>query len=372
MAGRGIVQVISGQAWSGGQQQALHLAAGLAARGHRLRLVCREGSVLADRARARGLDVETVPLRRSLDRRLIASLLRLTREGFEVIDVHRPQPLVAAELVRRLRPGVVVVATRRVSFPISSRLSARFKFDRWLDGVTAVSEGVREALEKSGVRPEKIRVIYGAVDGERFRPGIDPTPVRREWAIEPGEQVALVVANYLTWKGHDWFLSLLPRVRQVLPGLRVLLLGKGTEGPALRRSVGALGLEKTVTGVGFRDDVENFLAAADLLVSPSLGGEGLTGAVREAMAMGVPVIATSAGGNGEIVIPGQTGRLIPPGSDEEMVEALRATFAEPSRTREMAERARALVLDRFGIERMVGETVSFYEELLARRGKRAL
>ncbi len=367
-----IVQVISGETWSGGQQQILHLSRGLRDRGHDVLLVCQEGSVLSGKAGEAGLETAVSGMYHAVDLKLIRILRhRLAGRGADLIDVHRPKPLFAAITAKVLNGRPALVATRRVSFPISSRLSARFKYDLFLDGLVAVSGVVRRSLVDSGVPSGKIKTIYGSVDTDRFKPGVDRETVRRELSIPSDIPLVVIIANVSEWKGQAWFISLMPRIISRLGQVRLVLAGLETDGEAVAGVIGESGLEGSVTGVGFRDDVESFLAAADLLVCPSREGEGLAGAVREAMAMRVPVVSTSAGGNAEVVLPGKTGYLVPPGDGEAMMEAVVRALTNREESRRLADEAFRLIGERFTVARMVDETESYYRELVSRRrGKR--
>lgn len=366
-----IVQLISGETWSGGQQQCLHLTSGLAERGHEVILVCQEGSELQARARASGHNVITHPMRSVLDVSLMMKLHRLAAGwGAEVMDVHRAKAHGAAMVVRSLHHRMALVASRRVSFVIPSRISARVKFDLLLDGIIAVSGNVRESLEKRGIPPKKIRVIYGGVDTGRFRPGTDGAGIREEFSLSDGVRVMVIVANYMPWKGQAWFLGLLPEIIRGAGPVRVILAGRGTDSAEVRKLAESLGVDDSVTGAGFRDDVDRILAAADLLVCPSLEGEGMTGAVREAMAAGVPVVSTAAGGNPEIVMPGRTGYLVPPGDGPSMVSACIEALCSGEKSKKMAREARRLVLDQYSVFAMVEKTEKYYRELVDRKKER--
>lgn len=366
-----VVELISGLAWSGGQQQVLLLASGLAARGHRVTICCERGGELEERARATGLEVVGHRMRHPFDPVLFGLLLGLVRRsGAQLVDVHRAGPQGTAMLARAFWGRAPLVATRRVSFAIPTRLSARVKYDLMIDGLVAVSDAVRESLLGSGVPQGKIRVIRGAVDTARFRPGLDPLAARAELGIPPGARLLLVAANYSTWKGHAWFLRLVPAIAARWGGsgpLRAVIAGLGTDGVGWTREIARLGLEGVVLGVGFRRDVERLMAAADVVVCPSLEGEGMAGSLREAMAMEVPVVATAAGGNGELVVDGRTGRLVPPGNGPAMVEACLKALERTPEGENMAAEARRLVLERYTVERMARETESFYRGLVAKR-----
>ena len=126
-----------------------------------------------------------------------------------------------------------------------------------------------------------------------------------------------------------------------------------------------LGVADRVRWLGHRDDVPALLAAADLFVLPSLN-EGLPLAAMEAMLAGVPIVATDAGGTGEIVRDGVTGVLVPPGDPHALSAAIQALLSDRSRAARLAIAARELIEREHSAAAMVAETSRLYEELLAR------
>jgi glycosyltransferase involved in cell wall biosynthesis len=143
----------------------------------------------------------------------------------------------------------------------------------------------------------------------------------------------------------------------------LLIAGDGAERESLAETARASGVGDTVEFLGEVTDVPGVLARADIYVQPSFQ-EGLPNAVLEAMAMGLPIIATRVSGNEDVVADGDNGLLVPPGDPHALAEAILDLVRNPDRRRAFAEAARASVPERFGAGRLVADTLALYDSLL--------
>jgi glycosyltransferase involved in cell wall biosynthesis len=158
-----------------------------------------------------------------------------------------------------------------------------------------------------------------------------------------------------------------------LPALRVAIAGEGRERAALEAEIARLGLRDRVHLTGFRRDVPALLAASDAFCMPSLS-EGLPFALLEAGSAGLPVIATRVGGMAELLEHGRTARLVPPGDPAALARELRLLVEDPDGAGATARALRALIAERFGVERMIDRTLEEYAAAAAdrrRHGPRA-
>ena len=131
----------------------------------------------------------------------------------------------------------------------------------------------------------------------------------------------------------------------------------------LRREVEELGLSQSVRFLGWRDDVPEILACVDLFVLASLW-EGLPYTLLEAMAAGLPVVATDVGGCREVVLDGETGLLVPPRAPEALAQAIMMLLSERNLLQGMAEKGRERVAEHFSIEAMIEKTEAVYDALI--------
>ena len=226
-------------------------------------------------------------------------------------------------------------------------------------------------IDRVGVAPEKITQISNGVDIGRFKPRTDAD--RRStvsmWGGAPRFVVG-TVGRLQPVKNQSGLLRAVSLLIERYPQLRneigVAIIGDGAERARLERQVQAERLQDVVKFLGARDDIADLLPHFDVFVLPSLA-EGISNTVLEAMATGLPVIATRVGGNPELIEDGLTGRLVPPEDSETMVRGIVDYFSDPTLARRHGQAARQAVVQRFSLERMIGDYVSLYDNLLARR-----
>jgi glycosyltransferase involved in cell wall biosynthesis len=337
-----------------------------------VRVACiRERGALADELEAAGVPVHLIAFRKRWDPAALWKLARLMGEQrIDIVHGHMYRANVPATVAARLagiggRRPVVWGQVHNVGTWETRR---QVRVDRWLcrwrAGMIAVSESVRrDVMETLGLPAARVRVITNGVDLERFRAaGVRRQAVRAEWGAAPGDVVFVFAARLVEQKRCRDFLEAFRRL-QNRPGggrLRAWVLGDGPLRGELERQAAALRAPDAVRFAGRRDDVEDFLAAADLFVLPSTR-EGFSNALVEAMAAGLPAIASDVGGNAEALRNGTDGLIVPASDIDQLTEAmgLLAVNADERRTMgdSAAERAEA-----FGIDRMIENVERLYAE----------
>ena len=179
------------------------------------------------------------------------------------------------------------------------------------------------------------------------------------------ERVVLGVARHEHKKGLDVLIRAMPAVLRRTPSARLVIAGReGTTTGRLTRLVRELGIEGQVMLLGHRADVPDLLCAADVFILPSRS-EGSPGALLEAMALGVPIVATDIPPVWELVGRNRLARLLEPGDHEGLAEAISALLADPAESREMGEAGRARFFEHFTIDRVAAQMIEFYERALA-------
>ena len=354
--------------WRGGEAQTLLLARGLRARGHASLLACPPGSPLGERAAAAGIEVVPTPMHGEFDLRAIAALRRLLRERRpDVVHYHTSHAITLGTLAGlasgAARPPAVL--TRRVSFSLQRNPLARVKYRFRIDHVIAVSDGVRWVLIAEGLAPERVTVIHSGID---LKPFVEVGPsagqaFRRAAGVADGEPLVGCVGALVDHKGHRHLLDALASLSATRPGLRLALVGEGERLDHLRRQAQSLGIAEHVVFAGFRRDMPEVVRAFDLLVLPSVSGEGSPAVVKEAMASGVPVVATELDGVREIVEDGREALLVPPGEPAPLAQAMDRLLSDAPLRRRLVEAA-AKKVEEYSAERMVERTVEVYERLL--------
>ena len=358
-----IVQLIAPSKIAGAERSTVSLCRGLSARGHKVSLLVKYSHELLETARAEGVDALSMRFAGKLNLLAVGRLARWFRRN--QVDVVATQ-LSTASLWGTLAAryiGVPSVATVRA---LNSKTCYVYA-----DRIITVSGAVKDHLVEQGVEASKIRVVYNGVDLSRFVPPANRERAKRQINLPREALIVGVVAHLSAKKGHKWFLDAVAPLMQTFPNLQILLLGEGDERAHLRRQVSGLGLENRVIFAGFHPDVVPWMSAMDALVLPPIAKEGFGRVLVEAGAMSIPVIGTEVGGIGEVIVPGETGFVVPPGDASALQTALCALLDDASLRQKMGAAGRKRALTEFSQERMVEQTERVYRELLAERAASA-
>jgi glycosyltransferase involved in cell wall biosynthesis len=301
-----------------------------------------------------------------LARRVDAMARRIERERCDVVFTNTSVAFEGALAARQVGvPHVWRVHEmlwRHSNFGTRLPLSVYYAMlDALSDRVAVVSHAVRTGLLPH-VRPERISVIPNGIDLI--------TPRRSREAllgVDASVPVVVFVGTLSEPKGVPLLAPVMERVVREHPRALCVLVGEdvGAE-RALREDIGRRGLDKTFRFLGFRADAKELIAHADALILPSRV-DSLPCVVMEAMAAGVPSVATESGGAAELIVDGVTGRLVPIDDVEAMATALSALFADPDLRRAMGEKALARARERFGARRYVAAFERLFAQLATSR-----
>lgn len=362
-----VLHLIEAPSWTGAMSQTFELVVGLQKRGHTVALACTPGSILFERARDAGVNVVGMEMRSELNPVTIAKLASMVRaQKAQIVHAHRAHAH-SLGLLTAVATGRPFVVSRRVSFPPKDNAGSRLKYtSSRVTRIVAVSQGVKDVLVDYGVPDQRVTVIYSGSDPARYSASGDRMALRRELGI--GEDVPLVgkVANfYHGWKGHDTFLAAAASIVASRPEVRFVLAGHRTDEEKMTALIESFGLTGRVHQLGYRTDVPTILAALDVSVNSPRAGEGLSGAVRESLAVGRPVVATDVGGNRELVHDNKTGLLVPPEDPAALATAIGRLLGDPALAERLASTGAQFVRENLTIDRMVDEHVKLYREILA-------
>jgi len=361
-----VLHVDTAATWRGGQNQVLLTALGMARHGRATALACRAGSPLAERAAAAGLTVSALPFRGDLWPPAILALARLLRrQPAAVLLLHDPHAVTAALLASRLAGPRPLVAVRRVDIALRSPFSRR-KYEGCAR-VIVVSRAISAAVQRGGVAASRLRLVYEGVPDRQAQPG--GRERLAELGVPDGVPVIGNVAALTDHKDHATLIAAMALVRARLPQARLVVCGDGELRGAVLAQVEALGLRDRVVLAGFRGDLDQLLPAFSVFCLSSRL-EGLGTSLLDAMAFGLPVVATAAGGIPEAVEDGVTGRLVPPRRPEALAGALVEVLGEEERRLALGAAGRRRFLERFTAEHMVEATLAVVDELACCGGER--
>lgn len=358
----------------GGAVQCARLAEALAARGHSVTCVfdgpsseTAEGGEW-QRLEQAGVRIERFRLLDPADmirfRRMIAA------QQPDIVHSHKNRALRFVAAATAGRRGFGWVANRGTVYSLLPGTPAwalhRFRVDR----IVAVAEAVRERLIRDFIPKERVSLIYGSFDAARFRPETSGAAMRARWGVPPDVPLIGMAASFKSLKkGHGDFLRAARHIVAERPDTHFVIAGDGSAARAARLAR-RLGIADRLRLPGFVEDMPAALAAIDVLVCASVRGEGLSGSVREALAMARPVVSTDVAGNRELVRDGVTGLLVPVRDPPAIAGAVLALLDRPAWAAGLAAAGRALVLDLCTNERRAERVERLYRDLLAERAAR--
>ncbi len=351
-----VVHVASGREWRGGQRQVWLLARELARLGVRQVVVTGAASALAARLGSDGIPVLPVRWRAGLDPRVPGAIRTELRRGAALLHAHDAHALTLAGVAGlfALPRRVPLVVTRRVDFPLR-----RMGFWRGAQRVIAISDAVAAVLRADGIDPARIAVVHSGVDLAQAE-GATPLGLRSRLGIPDGALLAAHVGALVPHKDQATLLRAAALARPRCPALHWVLAGEGVLLGELEALRDALELGDRVHLVGRLADPLGLLAEADLFVMSSRH-EGLGTTVLDAMARGIPIASTAAGGLPEMLADG-AGLLVPPGDPPALAEAVARIVNQPALRGELSARARTAVR-RFTARRMAEEVLTVYRSL---------
>ena len=296
-----------------------------------LRVVCigKDGP-LSDRYRAMGIPVVMLRLHSFYGPTMVSAGLRFVRylrnERVQIVHAHDMYSNIFTMVWAKVARTTVVIASRRWWHSLPNRklrIGNRAAF-RLAGAVLANSPQVARSVQETTNLPEgRVWTVTNFADDAAFIPlSIEArTRFRRAWNVADGALVVGCVARLVPVKDHSTLVEAFRSVRTNDPAVHLVLVGDGECRAALEAQVDRLGLSSAVTFTGELRGSENYHRTFDISVLASLS-EGFPNTIVEAMAAGVPVVATAVGGNIDAVIDGTTGLLVPPKSVPTMASAL--------------------------------------------------
>jgi glycosyltransferase involved in cell wall biosynthesis len=269
----------------------------------------------------------------------------------------------AGRIAGRLAGIKTIVSGIRVA---ERRSRIRLWVDRGTNGMVrtnvCVSQAVADFSTSQGrLLPKKIVVIRNGVDVARFAEAV-PADVTT-LGIPRGSQVLLTIGRLDRQKGLATLIDAATIVAPRFPQAHFLLVGDGPQRTDLDHLIREKGLAGRIHLAGWRPDVPELLAAGTALILPSLW-EGLPNVVLEAMAAGLPVVATRVEGTSELVIDGRTGLLVPAQAPQDLAFAIEQILSDPAHARTMGQSARERATAEFSWDKMVDQYCELYGSLL--------
>ena len=354
--------------FSGGEGQLLAILEHLQARGHHNAIVLPPGARFRDAAQRLGIEVHEAPLRRWWRPDLWPRLRAIvTRARADVIHFACGRSLLLGGLAAYGRTAPLKLTIRRIDYPIRRGLLGGFRYLRLVDHVVSICDAITARLLAAGVPRSRITRVYDGIDPAPWLPLRDQCGAAREALGLPEDALVIACVGVLRpRKGQAVLVDAFARLASEHPRARLFLAGGGADRARLMARAAALGLAARVHVPGPVQPIQHVYAAADIFCMPSFH-EGLCNACLEASFAGLPQVVSDAGGNGEIVVDGQTGALVPKGDAQALAGALAGYLRDPERRARHGAAGRARSLQMFTKERVVRELEDLFVRLREER-----
>jgi glycosyltransferase involved in cell wall biosynthesis len=327
-----------------------------------------DNQAFTDAVRAAGVDLYLIREGFRFDLGVLPQIRRIAAEfAPNIIQTHNNKSHLLIKLLPGLRRqrswfafrhGNTYTDFKQRLFNQVDRLSLRSA-----DRVVTVCRAFAPQLAACGVKPERIRILHNSVVPPAPLPLSARSELRDRLGIGIEEAMILTIGRFSREKGHAILLRALGELRSIPRKWKLVFVGAGPERETLMQLARSLGLGELVVFAGSHANVAPLYAAADVFALPSLT-EGSSNVLLEAMAASVPIVATKAGGNPEIILHDETGLLVPINDPRSLAGAIARLLAEPELASRFAEAAFARARHEFSVEEYRRRLVSFYTEAL--------
>lgn len=358
--------------WGGQEIRIISESVGMIERGHRVLLVCQPTSVIAKEASEQGIETIVMPIRGAFDIKGISRLQALYRdEKVDIVNTHSSKDSWCAGLAAKLSGDVKVIRTRHLSIPIKRNFESKLLYRTLPDAIVTTGEAIRKhIIERTDANPETVVSIPTGIDLKAFDPvTADRSSFRKDIGVDPEAPLIGTVGMLRVMKGHSYLLNAAAEVIREFPDARFAIIGdtafESNIKEHLAQQIEQLGITGNIIMTGYRDDIPEIMAGLDVFVLASIRSEGVPQVITQAMAMKRPVIGTNVGSVYEQIIDNETGFLIEKANSAQIRDSILALLRNPDMAKEMGEKGRRLVEERFSLDTMLDKTEALYARLMS-------
>jgi glycosyltransferase involved in cell wall biosynthesis len=320
-------------------------------------------------ARAAGIDTYVIREKHRFSLDVIPQLRRIVAAtNPHIIQTHNGKSHLLIKLLRELRARRRWFAFQHGYTSIDLKLRLYNQIDRLTlrsaDRVVSVCQAFAPKLVEFGVRSDRIRALHNAAVPIAPSSETDRTGLLDQLGVRRSEQVILSIGRLSREKGHADLIRAAASLRSIRREWKLVLVGIGPEQKALERLARSLGIGDRIVFAGHETNVARYYAIGDVFVLPS-HSEGSSNVLLEAMMARIPIVATNAGGNSEIVLGGHSGLLVPIGNSLALANAIVRLLQDRTLALQCTDSAYARAISDFSVERYRERLLSFYDEALA-------
>jgi len=357
-----VLQLCAEKTWRGGEQQLAYLVEGLSRHGVETLIACEPDSPFESYCRKNGFDFIPISFRKLSGLQAAVRLKRIcAHHDIHLMHAHSSRAHSAAIFSASLGNRTPVVLSRKVIFPVKNNPISRWKYRHpAIARIIGVSEAVCAEVRPFSSSSDIVHVIHDGIDLTRFDLAGDRGDFRQAHALPPKIKAIGTVAALTEDKDLFTLLRTADRLRKDHPKAHFYLAGEGPLRENLEKEIKIRGLSDTVTLLGFITDIPAFLRDLDIFLMTSKS-EGLGSSIIDAFASHLPVVATDAGGIGELVKHNTTGLLATIGDETTLANHLASLLTTPDLRRELTENALHSLHQNFTKTIMVEKTAAIYQ-----------
>jgi glycosyltransferase involved in cell wall biosynthesis len=359
-----ILHLSSAFTWRGGEQQIAYLVNGLTQRGVKQVLFAPKDSVLSQRLENGVIDIETYRKGFSMNPMVAFQLIRLCkRSKVDLIHIHDSHAHNFVWIAYALGLRVPAVLSRRVDFPIKSSSLKKYTHQR-IKKIICVSQFIRELVLETVRDPKKVTTVYDGISVERIAQA-KKLDLARTFPHLQGKQIVGNIAALAGHKDHDTFVRGVASYQETygLDGLHFMIIGgPGGEEERIQQLIQRLELQDAITLVGYVENPIDYLLAFDIFLFTSKM-EGLGTSVIDAMAAGIPIVSTRAGGLAELIKSERTALSFEVGDPEGLAHQLHRLLSDKELQKSITASARGQALQ-LSVDQMVNRTLEVYKGVI--------
>lgn len=324
---------------------------------------------LIDAAGAKNATGHIITCRKWIDPEAVRQTRELIRrENIALVHCHEMKGRLYGLLAAMGTPARLITTNHnwiRSDFLVTCFESFDAFYIRFFPKIVAVSPEVRQLMRRYFIPGKKMQVIINGIDTEEFRREQSAgEKIREQFGIAPETPLIGAIGRVSPEKGQKYFIDAAAQVLKVFPQACFVIIGEGVQGEVMLNYVAELGLSAKIIFAGFRAHIAACYSALDIFVLPSLL-EGTPMALLEAMATGLPVIATDVGGVGRIIQDGKNGLMVSPADADELAIGIGTLLADSTKADQLAKNAVLTVEARYSAQKMSQDYMTLYDEVLS-------
>ena len=360
-----VLHLSSESTWRGGEQQIIYLVEETRKLGVDAVIGCRQGSEVESYCIANDIPHHSFPFKSAYDISTARQIIKLCKEEhFDLIQTHTSKSHTMSVIAGLLGLGVPQIMTRRVDFPVKDNWFSKFKYNySKIARIICISATIRRITEPDIKDKSKLVTIHSGADVTRFEPYRNSDWLRKEYTLDQGTMVIGNTSAISNQKDYQTFVQTAERILERERNAKFFIVGDGPEREEIKALVKKKGFSNKIIFTGFRKNIKEILPSLDVFLFTS-ETEGLGTSILDAMAAGVPICATNAGGVSEMVEHEKNGMLCPVKDSACLSRSVLRILDDPDFGQNLVKQGFQTVKN-FSKEKTAQRTIELYREILS-------